>query len=68
MPYLVGGVIVLFDPNYRPNLSPAWHYLVIGVVGLLVGLYLLRGAPHVVRFAYRGEDEKPVPNRDDGFQ
>ena len=53
--YFISGFILLVDPHFRPNVSPAWHYLVDGVVEILVGLYLLRGARHIVRFAYPDE-------------
>jgi hypothetical protein len=54
--YFISGFILLVDPNFRPNVSPAWHYFVDGVVAIVIGLYLLRGAPHIVRFAYPDED------------
>jgi hypothetical protein len=34
------------------NLSPAWVYFAVGAVALLIGLYFLRGASHLVRFAF----------------
>ena len=48
--YFVSALFIYFFPNYRPNVSPAWHYLLTGGVMLLMGLYLLRGGPHIVRF------------------
>jgi hypothetical protein len=33
-----------------------YHYLVAAVLTLSVGLYFLRGAPHVVRFAFPGTE------------
>ena len=53
--YLLSAILLFFVPHYRPDVSPAWHYLLSGGIGLVFGLYLLRGAPHVVRFAYPGE-------------
>jgi uncharacterized membrane protein HdeD (DUF308 family) len=60
--YFVSAFIVCFDPTYRPNLSPAWHYFIDAVVELLIGLYLLRGAPHIVRYAFRDEDLDDKPD------
>jgi H+/Cl- antiporter ClcA len=54
--YFFSWFILLVDPDYRPNVSPAWHYLVTGVFAIVVGLYLLRGAPKIARFAYPDED------------
>ena len=54
--YFISGVILLISPKYRPDVSPAWHYFLSGVIELITGLYLLRGAPFLVRFAYPGEN------------
>ena len=56
--YLVTGALVWIVPNYRPNVSPSWVYFLIGAVALALGLYLLRGAPHIIRFAYPDKDSK----------
>jgi hypothetical protein len=53
--YLLSALVVCVAPAFRPNLSPAWHYLAHGVIGGLFGLYFLRGAPGIVRFAYPNE-------------
>jgi hypothetical protein len=57
--YLMSGVAIL------ETQSPAeWHwsaYLVYGVALFSIGLYMIRGAPHLVRFAYGGEKEEPKP-------
>ena len=50
--YFLSALLLLVVPNYRAGVSPAWHYLLSGLVSLVPGIYLLRGAPHVVRFAY----------------
>jgi hypothetical protein len=38
-----------------------WTFSGLGIVYFAIRLYLLRGAPHVVRFAYGGEKEEPKP-------
>jgi len=48
----------------HPEGYTVYHYLVAGVVTLALGLYFLRGAPHIVRFAYP-DDEKKDEERDD---
>ena len=53
----VGGIVVyphiarLADPD-SPTTAPAWPFLVAALLVLLLGSYLLRGAPLLVRFAY----------------
>jgi hypothetical protein len=60
--YVLSGVVVLISPNFKPNLSPAWHYFFIGIVG--ISLYFLRGATHLVRFAYPGENSDDKADSD----
>jgi hypothetical protein len=50
--YLASAAIVVINPHYRPGVASVTHYLIPGMLGLLLGLYLLRGAAHIVRFAY----------------
>jgi len=52
--YIASGVLVWLLPNYRPNLSPPWHYLISGLFLLLVGWFFLRRADHIVSIAYGG--------------
>ena len=51
--------------SVHPEGYTLYHYLVAGVVTLALGLYFLRGAPHIVRFAYP-DDEKKAGGRDEG--
>jgi hypothetical protein len=60
--YFVSAFVVLIDPTCRPNLSPSWQYFAAGVGNFLIGLYLLRGASHVVNFAYPDEDSESKPD------
>jgi hypothetical protein len=53
--YLISGAIVSTSPSCKANVSPAWQYFSVGVVALLIGVYFLRGAPRLVRFAYRDD-------------
>ena len=48
--YILDGFVILLEPTFRSQ--PMWHYFIDGAMLSLVGLFLLRGAPHVVRFAY----------------
>jgi hypothetical protein len=50
--YFLSAIVQFFVPHYRSDAAPAWHYLLTGLVALALGAYLLRGARHVVRFAY----------------
>lgn len=54
--FLVCGLVILVDPNYSPKVSPAWHYLLFGVVDLVIGLVLIRGVRGVIRFSYPDDD------------
>jgi hypothetical protein len=53
--YLISGAIVSISPSCKANVSPPWQYFTVGLVALLVGIYFLRGAPLIVRFAYRDD-------------
>jgi hypothetical protein len=57
--YILDACVMLYDPTFRSK--PAWHYLVDGGMLVPIGLYLLRGASHIIRFAFRDEhlDDKP---------
>jgi hypothetical protein len=50
--YIASGAFVWALPNYRPNLSSPWHYVMFGLFLLLVGLFFLR-RDRIVSFAYR---------------
>jgi hypothetical protein len=49
--YLYSAVAVVFFPG-EPHASPVVVYLGAVAVWLIAGLYFLRGAPQVIRFAY----------------
>jgi hypothetical protein len=59
--YLISGVIASISPGCKANVSPAWQYFIVGLVVLIIGLYFLGGAPHVLRLAYR--DDSPDSER-----
>lgn len=61
--YLVSAAIVAINPHYRPDTAPVAHYLLTGLVGLAVGLFLLRGARYLVCFAYPDKDSEKAVNR-----
>ena len=54
--FLVCGLVILVDPNYSSKVSPAWHYVLFGVIDFAIGLFLIRGVRHIVRFAYPKDD------------
>ena len=52
--------------NYTTTHSSFGYYLILGLLYSIVGLYLLRGAPLIVRFAYLpGRDDAPDDDVDD---
>ena len=59
--YLVS--VVYFLMGSHPEGYTLYHYVVASVVTLALGIYFLRGAPHIVRFAYP-DDEKKNGKRD----
>jgi hypothetical protein len=54
--YVYSTIIALLTPP-TPDRSPPYHYLIAAIVLLIFGLYLLRGAPHLMRFAYPKDKE-----------
>ena len=62
--YFLSGIVLLINPQFRPNVGPSWHYFLDGAIGLLIGLYLLRGAPNVILFAYGDDDLESDEKRD----
>ena len=58
--YLYSGIIVLFSTDAAA--SNLGTYFVATILSLLVGRYLLKGAPHVMTFAY-GESAVAHPNQ-----
>ncbi len=48
--FLESGALFMFDV--------AWIFIVRGILWIALSLWLLRGAPQLVRFAYPGESDK----------
>lgn len=56
--YLTYGIsIVLGLPEQR--IGSRASYFISGITFLILALYFLRGAPHVLRFCYPGQRESP---------
>ncbi len=49
--YLISTLIVLLSPE-TPHKSPLTAYVLASGVWFLLSIYLIRGAPHLVRLAY----------------
>lgn len=60
---LDGSLFHLGFFNFQES-SPA-YYLIAGISYGIVGLYLMRGAPHIVRFAYPAEEDEEEDNLDE---
>lgn len=56
--------VIYYLMGVHPEGYTLYHYLVAGVVTMALGIYFLRGAPHIVRFAYP-ENEKKNGEGDD---
>jgi len=52
--YLYSALVALFAPN-TPQASSPVSYIGACIVTLLFSAYFVRGAPHLVRFAYGPE-------------
>jgi hypothetical protein len=63
--YLVDGALFQLEYFNYPD-SSVNYYIVVGLLYCGVGVYLLRGAPHVVRFAYSREEAVEEPVEDAG--
>jgi hypothetical protein len=61
--YFYGAVAATVSPALGRGGTPV-YYIGIGVVMMSVGLYLLRGAPHLLRFAY-GKDQDAQDDQHD---
>jgi hypothetical protein len=62
--YLVDGALFYLEYFNYPD-SSVNYYIVVGILYCAVGVYLLRGAPHVVRFAYPREEAMEEPSEDE---
>ena len=54
--YLYSALVALFAPD-TPQASSPLSYIGACIVMLLFSAYFLRGAPHLVRFAYGPESQ-----------
>lgn len=52
--------------NYTSTHSSFGYYLILGLLYSVVGVYLLRGAPLIVRFAYPPQQTSASENDADG--
>lgn len=61
--YFYGAAASAIAPELGRGGTPT-YYSGIGVIMLLIGVYLLRGAPHLLRFAYGDEKENSESEND----
>ncbi len=54
--YVYSTIVAYFAPD-GPNTYPAWQYGLAAVFYVICALYFLRGAPHIVRFAFQEKRE-----------
>ncbi len=62
--YLLDSLLFRLGYFNYPDSSPGW-YVIVGVFQFVVGLYLLRGAPVVVNFAYPEEVDSAEEQSDE---
>ena len=48
-----GTLVNILTAHYRPQTSSAGSWALYTVIDILIGIYLLRGAPGLVNYAYR---------------
>ncbi len=57
--YFYSALMALLEPD-TPQISSPLSYIGAGIFSLLFSAYFLRGAPHLVRFAYGPERQNSV--------
>jgi len=57
--FLLDALLMRLGYFNVPETHPA-YYVIYGAAHIAVGLYLLRGAPFIVAFAYPAEDDDEV--------
>ena len=61
--YLLSAALTAFHPQPMAGAATPFDYLVPGVLGALLGAYLIRGAPGLFQFAFpaRSDCEQTAP-------
>jgi len=62
---IIGGILYIIDAMYLLLSGQEQHagfyageYILFGIILTVVALYFIRGAPHIVRFAYPKDKEE----------
>ena len=58
---VIDGIYIVLDKNYTKPHSEFHTYIIISIPYLVASIYLLKGAPHILRFCY--PEETPQPPR-----
>jgi hypothetical protein len=56
--YIYSGMHLLFGGQTQYGGFYAGEYILFGIILTVVALYFIRGAPHIVRFAYPKDKEE----------
>ena len=56
--YLLSGALIVFHSQPPPGVGLPFDYLVLGVLGVLLGAYFIRGAPGLFHFAFPSKDTR----------
>jgi hypothetical protein len=56
--YIFDGMHLLFGGQTQYAGFYAGEYILLGIILTVVALYFIRGAPHIVRFAYPKDKEE----------
>jgi hypothetical protein len=56
--YIYSGMHLLFGGQTQYDGFYVGEYILLGIVLTVVALYFIRGAPHIVRFAYPKDKEE----------
>ena len=59
----VDGIYLGLLKNYPVPHSPYYIYILMSILSLVVSIYLLKGAPHLLRFCYP-EEPQPIPRNE----
>jgi hypothetical protein len=56
--YIYSGMLLLFGGQTQYDGFSVGEYILLGIILTVVAIYFIRGAPHIVRFAYPKDKEE----------
>ena len=56
--YIYSGIHLLFHGQDQYTGFYVKEYIILGIIVTIIAIYFIRGAPHIVRFAYPKDKEE----------